>query len=145
MEETVRKPRNIYSRVRLQTEVVGKSMTQQNLKDRTDINNIMKKYEKTGLIEHVAKGNGQYGDFSQVDDFQSAVMKVQEATDAFMTLPASTRSYFKNDPGEMIEFLKNSDNKEKAIELGLVEAPIPEQVQKVEVINKEKKEKEKGE
>ena len=40
-----------------------------------------------------------------------------------MTLPADLRKRFSNDPGQLLSFLENEDNRAEAIKLGLVNAP----------------------
>lgn len=99
------------------------SRTKQSFKKQCDINVIMKKYEKTGLITHT-KQHGHYGDFTNVTDYHAALNAVHEANEGFMTLPASLRKRFGNDPAKLIEFLNDSKNLDEAIELGLVEKPV---------------------
>lgn len=96
------------------------SMAQQHFKDECDVNNILRKYESTGLITHVANGTPSYGDFSSVLEFQQAQNILIEAQDAFEALPASLRKRFDNDPAVMLEFIENPDNREEAENLGLV-------------------------
>lgn len=91
-----------------------------------DINSIMAKYEKTGIIEHVKQFSGRYDDFTMVQDYHESLNQVMAAQEAFMTLPAQLRSRFKNDPAEFLEFVGNPDNKNEMISLGLVDAPTPE-------------------
>jgi len=112
---------------RLQTVIKGESRTKQQFKLECDINTIMKKYEKTGLITHVKEG-GTYGDFTNVSDYHSALNQVIEADEAFMTLPASTRKKFNNDAAQMIAFLDDPKNDEEAIKLGLKAKPIQDPV-----------------
>lgn len=138
MAKETKRVLNKWDRTRIKTETPGKKIVQQHLKDRTDINKIMAKYQKTGLIEWTRKdpGNANYGDFSEVTDYQTALQQVMEAQEAFMTLPASTRKRFGNDPGQFLEFMSDDKNKEEAIKLGLIEPPkpAPEPI-KVEVTN----------
>jgi len=108
---------------RLQTVISGESRTKQQFKEECDINTIMKKFEKTGLINHIKEG-GTYGDFTNVSDYHAALNQVIEADEAFMTLPASTRKKFDNDAAKMIAFLDDSKNDEEAIKLGLKPKPI---------------------
>lgn len=116
--------RNKWNTKRLKTKIEGKSKVQQNLKDRTDINLIMAKYHKTGLIDWVKDpSKADYGDFSQVEDYQTALHQVMEAQEAFMTLSAKVRNKFSNDPAKFIEFMQNPENKDEAIELGLISPP----------------------
>lgn len=96
------------------------SMAQQHFKDECDVNNILRKYESTGLVTHVANGTPSYGDFSSVLEFQQAQNILIEAQDAFEALPASLRKRFDNDPSVMLEFIENPDNREEAEKLGLV-------------------------
>ena len=110
-------------RKKLQTHTIGESRTKQSFKKQSDINVIMKKYERTGLITHT-KQNGAYGDFSDVKDYHAALNAIYEANEGFMTLPASLRKRFGNDPAQLIEFLNDANNLEEAVELGLVEKPV---------------------
>lgn len=43
----------------------GPSRTQQHFMDSCDINKILAKYRKTGVIEHVKRAKAMYGDFSE--------------------------------------------------------------------------------
>jgi phage internal scaffolding protein len=108
----------------------GESMTVQDMAGSCDINNIMKKYERTGLIEHLNTYNGDYSDFSGAPDFQTAMNKVIAAQEMFMTLPASTRELFGNDPGKFVEFASNKENLPEMREMGLAHPEgAPEQPQ----------------
>jgi phage internal scaffolding protein len=100
------------------------SMAQQHFKDECDVNNILRKYESTGLVTHVANGTSSYGDFSSVLEFQQAQNILIEAQDAFEALPASLRKRFDNDPAVMLEFIENPDNREEAEKLGLLNKSI---------------------
>lgn len=98
--------------------------TQQHQKDECDINVLMSRFQKSGEITHLATGPPQYGDFSEVGDFTTAQNRVAEATQDFMTLPARLRLEFNNDPAELLEFLQDEANNERAIEMGL-RPPMP--------------------
>lgn len=100
------------------------TLTQQHFKDECDVNNILRKYEATGLVTHVANGTPSYGDFSSVLEFQQAQNILIEAQDAFDALPASLRKRFDNDPAVMLEFIENPDNREEAEKLGLLNKSI---------------------
>lgn len=112
------------------------SMTKQSFKDECDINNIMRRYEATGVVQHLAAGSPQFGDFMSHMDFQASMNAVIEAENMFAALPARIRDRFGNDPAQLLEFLGNEKNKEEAIALGLVNPPPVEPApQKVEVVN----------
>ena len=102
------------------------TLAQQNFKDETDINYIVRQFGITGELPGKPM-NPQYGDFTGVLDYHSAVNAVLAAQDDFMGLPAQMRSRFNNDPAQLIDFLGNEENREEAIKLGLVAAkPISE-------------------
>lgn len=96
------------------------TMAQQHFKDECDVNNILRKYETTGLLTHVANGTPSYGDFSSVLEFMDAQNILIAAQDAFDALPASLRKRFDNDPAVMLSFLEDPNNREEAEQLGLV-------------------------
>jgi phage internal scaffolding protein len=102
------------------------SLAQQNFKDETDINYIVRQFGLTGELPGKPL-SPQYGDFTGVLDYHSAVNAVLAAQDDFMELPAQLRSRFNNDPAELIDFLGKEENREEATKLGLVAAkPISE-------------------
>lgn len=105
-----------------------KSMTQQSSMAECDINSIIKKFEMTGLATHVSEKVAQYGDFTQVGDFQSAMYTVTAANDMFMALPAHVRERFKNDPAVLLDFLSDPQNEAEGLKLGLLEAKKPPEV-----------------
>jgi phage internal scaffolding protein len=93
--------------------------TQQHFKDETDINNILRMFNITGQLPKKAI-TPQYGDFTGISDYHGALNAVIAAEDQFMTLPATLRARFDNDPQELIEFLNNPENLQEAQKLGLV-------------------------
>ncbi|AXL14418.1 internal scaffolding protein [Microviridae sp.] len=68
----------------------------------------MAKYQKTGLIDHVQRYKGQYGDVSGAD-FKSAQDLVAEQKTIFYELPSSVRAEFDNDPAEYLDLLVQDD------------------------------------
>ncbi len=100
------------------------SRTQQHFLDQTDINLIMKQWEKTGSIEHVNQHQGSYGDFTGAVDYATALTRVSDAQDAFDDLPSEIRKRMGNSPGVLLDFLSDPDNLEEAVELGLVAPPV---------------------
>ncbi|AZL82686.1 internal scaffolding protein [Apis mellifera associated microvirus 20] len=126
-------------RVRVSTKTVGEPMTQQQFKDQVEINNIINKYRTTGEMHHLNRSQGVYLDVSKITNLLEAHAIVQKASDAFMDLPADLRSRFENNPQKLIEFMQNPQNKDEAIELGLMERPIPPtQTQPTEPIKNDK-------
>jgi phage internal scaffolding protein len=107
------------------------TLTQQHFKDECDINNILRQFNITGLLPE-APLSPRYGDFTGIGDYHTALNQVIAAEDEFMSLPATLRARFENDPSQLIEFLDNPQNKNEAIKLGLINK-IEELPQAVEV------------
>lgn len=101
------------------------SLTKQSFTDDCDINNILKRYETTGVIEHGSSVEPRYGDFSGYDDYHSACMRVIEAQDNFMALPAKVRARFQNDPGLFLDFVMDPGNVDELREMGLMNSKEP--------------------
>lgn len=120
-------PRKISDRTRMPQNTVGETRTKQSMKDATDINNILEKYKRTGVLTHVNRVKAEMGDFSQVMTFHEALNAVKEAQEAFDGLPAQLRAQFQNDPQQLLNFLDNPDNRDKAVEMGLIEGRLPHQ------------------
>lgn len=107
------------------------SRTKQGMKDECDINGIMKRFERTGLITHNAKREAYFDDVSAVPDFATAIETVRKAEDMFMSLPAKVRREFENDPAAYVAFCADPANREKMVELGLIDKyvkPAPVEV-----------------
>lgn len=100
--------------------------THQEFKDECDVNLIIPKYDRTGLLTHLNEAVAQYGDYSEVNEFQESMNLVITATENFMQIPSNIRQMFNNDPGQFFEFATDPKNNEKMIELGLAERPINE-------------------
>lgn len=98
-------------------------MTRQEFEPECEINNIMNKYQRTGVLTHINRFGAMYGDFDAVD-FQTALQTIKDGEDMFAQLPSSTRKYFDNDPAAFMEFVNDPENIDKLVELGLaVKAP----------------------
>lgn len=107
-------------------ESVGESRTKQSFRDECDINNLMDNWRATGNMAHTNQTPPVYGDFSDVTDYQTAVLQVQAATEGFASLSARLRARFHNSPEELLAFTSDPENLEACVELGLLEDPDPE-------------------
>lgn len=96
------------------------TLTQQHFKDACDVNHIIRQYDRTGLITHVAKAKAFYGDFTQVNEYQDALNLVMSAQDLFGDLPAEIRRRFNDDPGAFFEFVSDPRNADEMRDLGLI-------------------------
>lgn len=102
------------------------TMTQSQFAEESDINNIVAKYQDTGILPQGDPSNvPMFGDFSdrKLRSYQSAVNFVQDVLDRFNELPSQVRERVGNTPSGLINFLRNPDNLEEAIRLGLVNPP----------------------
>lgn len=104
---------------------VNPSLTKQAFQKECDINTIMHKYQKTGLIDHNNSVEGRYGDFITSTDYHEAMNDILSIQEAFSTLPSSIRSRFKNDPAGFLDFTQNPDNIPEMRELGLMTPAEP--------------------
>ena len=96
------------------------SRTKQSELEASDINNIMAKYATTGVITNLAIGQPLYGDFSEVEDYQTCLEKVMSAEDRFMSLSSDIRKKFDYNPQKMVEFILNPDNREECVKYGFI-------------------------
>ncbi len=96
-----------------------KTLTQQQFGDESNINKIMERYQRDGVLDHLNTYDGQYGDFSNVASYQESLHQISEAENMFMQLPSQVRKEFENDPVQFVEFASNPANIDKLIELGL--------------------------
>lgn len=112
------------TRVRSSKFFLAPSMTKQAHKDECDINLIIRKYDKTGVLTHVNRALATYGDFSAVHSFQEAHNSVMAAAASFADLPAKIRKEFDNDPAKFLDFIDNPENIERMYELGLAVRPV---------------------
>lgn len=98
---------------------VGK--TKQSFKDECDINVIMSRYMKTGVIDFVNKHQGRYGDVTGLD-YQSAMQTISFAQSLFHELPSSVRTRFENDPAQFMDFVHDPSNEAEMHSLGLMKS-----------------------
>jgi len=95
-----------------------KSLTKQSFTKECDINNIMKKYQKTGAMDHVNKHEASYG-YATSDDFTASMAIVAKGQTMFEELPSSIRTKFENDPAKFLDFVQDKNNIKEMQELGL--------------------------
>jgi phage internal scaffolding protein len=105
------------------------SLTQQQFKEEADINTIVNRFLKTGVLP-TPNTFPQYVDFEGVFDYQSAMNLVRAADESFMRMDAKVRSRFNNSPQEFLEFFADPANSDEAIRLGLA-IPQPSSVTQV--------------
>lgn len=116
------KPRAAEKR-KYQKKFTKPTMTKQAMADECDINNIMRKFEKTGILTHVRRHGGNYGDFTNApQSYHEAYQQILDAEEMFMEIPASIRKKFDNDPGKFLAFVEDPKNEAEMEKLGLLNA-----------------------
>lgn len=93
--------------------------TKQEFLAESDINTIISRFQKNG-VEPIPNIGGTFGDFSDVTNYQDAMIKIQEAHEYFDDLPAKTRAYFENDPEQLLLAIEDPSQENKLIELGIL-------------------------
>ena len=105
------------------------SLTQQQFKEESDINTIVARFMKSGVLP-TSTNMPQYVDYEGVFDFQSAMNVIRSADENFMRMDAKVRARFNNSPQEFLEFFSNPENTDEAIRLGLA---VPQAVVETKV------------
>lgn len=103
----------------------GASRTKQSMKDECDVNNILKRYQKTGLLPVATGPGGDYIDVSAVGEYQESLNTVIRAQEAFAALPSGVRARFSNDPAQFLSFVGDPKNADELVKLGLAEKKKP--------------------
>lgn len=96
----------------------GFGRTKQSFKDECDVNNIMARYIRTGVLEFRQRHEPRYGDCTGAD-FQFYMNEIAKANSMFADMPAQLRARFENDPAKFLDFVQNPKNLDEARELGL--------------------------
>jgi phage internal scaffolding protein len=97
---------------------IGDSRTKQSFKAECDVNNILKNYNKTGIMPE----NFNPGEYRDVDgiDYQESMQMVASANSMFEELPSALRKRFHNDPAQLLSFVHDEANVAEAHKLGLL-------------------------
>lgn len=114
--------RKRWERVGYPVEDFGPSRTQQQFLKDCDINVILQRYMRHGVDPRLPS-EGMFADFSNLPDLQEAMNTVIEAETAFAGLPSKVRREFDNDPVKLLNFLQDPGNRDRAIEIGLIDPP----------------------
>ncbi len=96
--------------------VFNDGRTKQSFRDETDINQILKRAQKSGTISHMTKFQPRYGDFSNFDFLEAQVMLAKGGT-IFDELPVELRREFNQSPAEFFDYVNDPANKERLAEL----------------------------
>lgn len=118
------------SHARVSLDCGDEMVTKQSHKAECDIHNILRQYQRTGIVTHVMNARPSYGDLPSITDFQEAIHLVMSAEDAFGRLPAQVRDAFQNDPAQLLAALSDPAQADRLREFGLLKpvatgAPAP--------------------
>lgn len=114
------------------------SLTVQSQKDEADINVLVRRFGITGVLPVREMPEALVGHF-ETFDMMTAQNLLIEARESFMSLGAPIRERFGNDPVKFVQFCGEKDNLPELRKMGLAPAevvPVPEKVQKVEIVEK---------
>lgn len=101
------------------------SLTQQEFKETCDINNILAKFavqaQALGVepSQLMPQDQGSYGDFSNLDDFQTAQNKIAFLNDQFSNLPSDVRRKFGDDLNNFMSAISDPNRIDELGELGV--------------------------
>lgn len=98
--------------------------TKQSFKDECDVNQIIKNFTTTGVLQNPMEKEGEYGDFTSTD-LHSAMNMVAQADSMFEELPSGLRNKFDNEPTKFLDFVQNPDNREELIKMKLIKKEPP--------------------
>lgn len=101
------------------------SLTKQSHRDECDINMIVARFDKTGLLTHVRENAGQYGDVSEVGSYREAIHRVRLVEESFMQLSAVDRAKFNNDPARYLDWAATAPTEEPEDSTPVTTPPEP--------------------
>lgn len=103
------------------------SLTRQEFADECDINNIMRSYERTGVINWFSQRPPAFVDFTSVPtSLMEFMSQMHDAENAFMQLPADVRKMMDNDPVKFVDYAADPKNIDQMRAWGLAPQPVQE-------------------
>lgn len=101
------------------------TLTEQAHKEQCEINNILKRYQQTGVLDHTNQHAGTYNDYVDAPGYQDAQNMIAAANSLFESLPSQIRLDMGNDPAKFVDFMQNADNREAMEAYGLSTEHLP--------------------
>lgn len=103
------------------TNIVDEKLVKQEFKKQCDINEIVKMYARNGqnLMQPVKVSMEIVNDLTKIPDYAEALNQVILAQESFESLDPAIRRRFNDDPGALIEFIKDPKNKKEGQILGI--------------------------
>lgn len=86
----------------------------------SDINWIMKRYQQTGILPETRNKIAQYVDCTELPDLKQYYDIMDQAQDAFDSLPSQLRRKLENDPTKLFDYLQDESNRSELEGYGLL-------------------------
>lgn len=99
-----------------------KSLTRQSDLEGSDINAIMKRFEKTGVLPLDTR-EALFTDVSGIGSYRDALEVIQRAQEGFLALSPAIRERFGNDPVAFLDFTSDPKNMAELTAMGVLAAP----------------------
>lgn len=112
---------------RVITKFDGKKITDQSKLKASDINVIVKRAEKTGVMPPNVR-QGVYGDFTNIPSLEESFDIQRKAINSFMELPSQLRKLMDNDPTKLVNFINNPENEDLLLKYGIIEKKVEKNV-----------------
>lgn len=109
------------TRKRVHPKLSDKKLVDQSQKNLVDINVIIERYRKTGMLPQFKEKFPLFIDNTGVTSVEEAHDLVQNANMLFQQIPSAVRKLMDNDPRNLIDFVSNEENREICIKYGLLE------------------------
>jgi hypothetical protein len=107
---------------RTHPELSDLQLVDQSQKNMVDINTIMDRYRKTGMLPQFREKMPLFIDNTGVTSVEEAHALVREANYLFEQIPSQVRKMMDNNPANLVDFVTNPENQEICIKHGLLEA-----------------------
>jgi len=116
--------KTMLTRTRVPSDAGGISRTKQSEEPATNINRIVERYMRT-RDENILNPLGRKLNFADVTgmDYMEMRNAIADIGNEFQRLPSKVRKLFDNDAYQMLRWLEDPRNTEKAMELGLIPDP----------------------
>lgn len=82
---------------------------EQSHRDQCDVNEIIRRFKRNGLLDHQNHRQPMYGDFTAASSLQESIELVTAAQDDFDSIPAKVRAAALNSPVQFLEMLSTPE------------------------------------
>lgn len=106
-------------RRRVTTQVIGESLTKQADVDRANIQKVLDKYKRTGLVPSRVAAPLE-GPLPDVESFHDGMNKIVAARQVFDALPSGIRQKFDNKVDKFLAYTADEKNRDEMTKLGLL-------------------------